>query len=322
MNARTEWLTRRQQGLGGSDIAGILGLSPWNTPLDIYNSKVTPVVEAEDVQNEPMYWGNVMEEVVAKEYATRTGKKVQRVNALLKHSEFPFLIANIDRAIVAEGTRARAIEDGKLLGASGLLECKTASAYVAGSWGTDTDEDAIPLHYQCQAMHYLNVTGQDYCDFAVLIGGNKFMTKRLERDEEVIRDITAKCEEFWFKHVVVRVPPDPSNVADVLKLFPKDNGQVIQANAGFLDKLNTISRCKAEIKDIEDVMEEAIASIKFYMGGATAIAIDDKKLVTWAAVKDSLTTDWKALAAELKPSPDLVAKFTTTKPGSRRFLIK
>ena len=37
---REEWLSARRTGIGGSDIAAILGLSPWRTPLDVYRDKV------------------------------------------------------------------------------------------------------------------------------------------------------------------------------------------------------------------------------------------------------------------------------------------
>ena len=136
---REEWLKVRKLGLGGSDMAAVLGLSPWRSPIDVWLDKTSDTVE--EKESEPMYWGNVLEEVVAQEFAKRSGYKVRNNNFTLQSEEYPYLLANIDREIV---------------GLDAGLECKTANAFKANEW----DGDNVPDAYYIQCQHYMAVTGK------------------------------------------------------------------------------------------------------------------------------------------------------------------
>lgn len=69
-----EWLEDRRKGIGGSDVGTILGLNKWKSPYQLWLEK-TGQVELDESNSEPAYWGNVLEEIVAKEFTERTGKK-------------------------------------------------------------------------------------------------------------------------------------------------------------------------------------------------------------------------------------------------------
>ena len=188
--SRLEWLQLRQKGIGGSDAAAIFGMSRWKSPIDIWLSK-TIEIEEEDEQSEAAYWGTVLEDVVAKEFAERTGLKVRRRNAMLQHDEHDFMIADIDREIV-----------GQKVG----LECKTASAYKKEEWA----DDEIPVEYLIQCQHYMAVTGYEAWWIAVLVGGNTFIYKKIDRDEEFIEMLIKAEMDFWNNHVVPNVMPPTS----------------------------------------------------------------------------------------------------------------
>jgi hypothetical protein len=87
----------------------------------------------------------------------------------------------------------------------------------AADWQGADGSDALPVHYAAQGMWYLAVTGQDVCEFAVLIGGQRFVTRRVERDEETIRGMVEQAREFWLRHVMQRMPPEPRTGADDLE---------------------------------------------------------------------------------------------------------
>lgn len=177
---REEWLKERQQGIGGSDAAAIAGINPYRTPLQVYFDK-TGTAALEPEQSEAAYWGTVLEDVIAKEFSKRTGFKVQRKNAILKNIRYPFMLANIDREIIDK-------EQG-----NGVLECKTASAYLAKKW----EDNQLPDEYMLQIQHYLAVTGYQYAYIAVLIGGQRFDYKRVERDDEIIAQLIQIEGDFW-----------------------------------------------------------------------------------------------------------------------------
>lgn len=199
-----QWLQARMQGIGGSDVSAIAGLNKWKSPVQVFLEK-TQVIKKDDVQSEAAYFGNVLEEVVAKEFSKRTELKVQRRNAILQHPEYPWMLANVDRLIV-----------GEKIG----LECKTASEYFKKEWG----DEEVPTAYILQCQHYMAVTGYEAWWIAVLIGGNKFVYKKIEREEELIQYIIDIEKSFWQNHVEKNEPPmfDGSEAsAELLKhLYP------------------------------------------------------------------------------------------------------
>lgn len=321
MNAREDFLAARKSGIGGSDIGAILGLSPFKTPLDVYLDKVG---QAEpQPMNDAMYFGTIMEGIVADEYARRNGRKVQRVNSILRHRDLDWMLANIDRAVVAEGTRARLDASGKLQGASGILECKTASAYKQGEWGRDGDDDAVPATYAAQAMWYMAVTGQEWCDIAVLIGGNKYLDKRIERCDDTIKGMIERADEFWHGHVLAGIPPEPSNESDIKRLYPQSEpGKVVEATEELHNIINQLRDVRLTLKRCEAEEAALLVMIKAAMAEAEAAEYMGVTLATWKSSKPSLRTDWKAIAAHLGYSQALFDSNTTTSPATRRFLLK
>uniref|UniRef100_UPI004047466C YqaJ viral recombinase family nuclease n=1 Tax=Rheinheimera sp. TaxID=1869214 RepID=UPI004047466C len=212
----SEFLARRKDSLGGSDIAVVMGLSKYKTPMQLWQEK-TGLVESGSADSEAAYWGTTLEDLVAKEYATRTGNKVQRVNAQLKHADHKWMAGNIDRAVVAPGTVARADKNGRLHGAAGILECKTASAYLTGMW----DGDSAPVQYVAQCQWYMAITGATWTDLAVLIGGQHFKIIRIDADPEIQQVLIAAGSAFWNDCVLAGVPPAPQTSAEVIQLYPQ-----------------------------------------------------------------------------------------------------
>jgi putative phage-type endonuclease len=161
--ARKAFLEERQTSIGGSDIAAILGMSKFSTPYDIWRSKVEPVEEEDESEKPYLYWGSVLEDVVAKEYALRTGYKIQRVNKKLVHPKHAFIAANIDRAVVNPEIAGNVRWKDDRLTTDKILECKTSNAFAAGDWG-ESGTDDVPLYYLIQCQWYLGVTGAETAD--------------------------------------------------------------------------------------------------------------------------------------------------------------
>lgn len=75
--SREEWLLSRQKGIGGSDAAVVLGLSKWKTPFELWLEKTGQVL-LDDEQSDAAYFGTILEDIVAKEFEIRSGKKVRK----------------------------------------------------------------------------------------------------------------------------------------------------------------------------------------------------------------------------------------------------
>jgi len=335
-NDRAAWLAARRTGIGGSDISSILGLNPWSTAVDVWLDKTGQRQDSFET-NEAMYWGTTLEDVVAREYAQRTERRVQRVNQMLRHPRHEFLIGNIDRAILEPISRARYV-NGVLMGAEGVLECKTASAYKLDDWmGSDASGgETIPAHYQAQGMWYLALTGLEWCDFAVLVGGQRYLTRRLLRDEETIAGMIARADEFWRCNVLERIPPEPQSGRDVQTLFPRDDGNMrdVSQAADVLERINELKVVRAQGDELAAREAELRDALQIDIGAHSGLSIDGSPLITWKAAKPGKQVDWQgafsalaplyeeARAAQATPASEVLQQHTTTKPGSRRFVIK
>src|SRR5690625_2451171 len=81
--SREDWLKERQKGIGGSDASAILGFNPWKSPFELYIEKTRETVQ--EIDNEAIKKGNVLEEAVEEEISRRTVKKVRRRIQIFKH---------------------------------------------------------------------------------------------------------------------------------------------------------------------------------------------------------------------------------------------
>jgi putative phage-type endonuclease len=296
-----DWRAWRNKGIGGSDAGAIAGVNPWKSPVGVYLEKIGKAEGPEE--NEKMYWGNVLEEVVADEFSKRTGLRVQRRNAILKHPDHEWMLANVDRLIV----------DPK--NGWGVLECKTASEYVKKEW----EEDKVPDHYYLQLQHYMAVTGLSYGYIAVLIGGNKFKFERVDRDEKIIEFLIKLESDFWFNNVLQKIPPAPDGSDDVdemLKhLYPeaKPETSIEITDPEVIKAYDQLQETKNQAKEIEKEQKRLEQIIKTTMKD-TEIAIIGEQKVTWKTVISS-RLDTKALK---KDHPDIYEKYAN-ESKSRRF---
>lgn len=283
-----EWLEDRRKGIGGSDVATILGLNKYKSVYQLWLEK-TDQIEVTSAQSEAAYWGNTLEEVVAEEFSKRTGKKVRRRNRVFEHSKYPFLRANIDRDIVGENA---------------VLECKTANQYLANEW----EEDEIPIQYICQVQHYMNVLNLDYVYFAVLIGGQKFVWKKMERDQELIDMITEKLVEFWTENVEKGIEPAIDGLkatSDFLTQHYLDTDESeTELNAAFDENIANLARLKGDKKIIEENITLLENELKQALGKAEAtIGITPNNIVSWKKMQ-SKRLDKKKL---IDKYPDIAA---------------
>lgn len=303
--SREEWLQIRSTGIGSSDAAAAIGLSSYKCSLSLWLEK-TGRQQPEDLSNkEAVVWGTVLEPVLAKMYAERTGRKVRRVNAVLQHPEHPFMLANLDREVITEN-------------GTGVLEIKTAGFYSAQLW-----DDGVPVAYQCQVLHQLAVTGHAWADVAVLIAGQEFRIYRIERDDDKIADLIQREAQFW-SWVTNNQQPDPDGSYDaqqaLLSLFPTDNGQTLDFSESgpFNDlfaELLILRHRKEEIEQQESTLKHRIQAA---LGSATA-AIFQQGKVTWRKAKDRLVPDLDRLSQE---HPELLQQYAKAVPGARRFIIQ
>lgn len=304
-HARIDWLKGRQSGIGGSEIAAIVGLNQWKTPTQIWESKVNPVED--DTTSEPAYWGNTLEEVVAKEYAKRTGRKVQRITTQMRHPDFEFAIANIDRAIINPDISGNVRwKDGKLT-TDRILECKTANGFSVKQWG-EIGSDQVPDSYLIQCQWYMGVTGAKICDLSVLIGGQDFRIYTINRDDDLVDDLFQQGAAFW-ELVKNNVQPDPVNYPEAVKKWANsDPALVVQADELLVNDLEQMQFIKAKVKELETQEDAIKARVLLAMKEAETLTYQGVKVAT-CKTQSRASFDSKAFEKE---HPDLYAQYKKT----------
>ena len=303
---REQWLDIRQLGIGSSDAAVAVGLSPYKSQLTLWLEKTARKAPEDISLKEAVLWGVELEPVLAQVYAKRTGYKVRRVNAVLQHPEHTFMLANLDREVVGH-------PDGP-----GILEIKTASYHSAPQW-----EEGVPVAYQCQVLHQLAVTGHAWAEVAVLIGGQDFRIYRIERDEEKIRDLTEREAQFWQMVALDQQPaPDGSDDAGTALawLFPRDDGETVDLSDSpeFNQLFGELLHLREHKEEVELRESQIKQRLQATLGEATAGLFADGK-ITWKRSKDRLAPDLDRLGQD---HPDLLSHYVKPVPGSRRFTIQ
>ena len=300
--SREDWLKQRREGIGGSEAAAVLGVSPWSSPLSVYMDKLGLSEEKEPT--EAMKQGTAMEQIVADRFAEETGKKIQRCFKMFRHPEHDFMQANIDRQVMGE--------DG-FVG----LECKTTSPFNK----TDFEDGEVPPTYYWQCQHYMAVTGAKNWYLAVMVLSQSFHVFRIERDETAIGSLIAAEETFWNENVLKKQPPLPTGIEDDEKavkiLTAKADDTAPEADMTQIKAdLEERELLAAQIKQAETRKDELEQRIKMHLGEATKGSC----LGFYATYKpsDSTRVDSKRLKAD---QPEIYAAYSKT-TSSRKLLIK
>lgn len=261
MNAPAE----RTTFLGSSDMAAVLGLSPWKTALDVYLEKrgEAPPADADPEKARLFRRGKRLEPVIVNMLEEERGLQIIARNKRYQDAEFPFLACEIDAETLVEAEHIN-------------VECKSAHPFTAWKYGEE-DTDEVPIEYACQAMFSLMVTGRKRCLFGVLFGADNLVTYDLQRDEETIKAMREKAIRFWRDNVLAGIPPDPVNLPDVIKLFRRTPSAVVEASE---DVVTLVEELK-EVKQAAQAAEERELEIKFQIGkhmlGEAAIDLERKK---------------------------------------------
>jgi putative phage-type endonuclease len=282
----------RKHYIGGSDIAAVVGLDPWRSPLDVYLEKVG---EGRDVVvTEPMRWGTRLEPLILKGYVESTGRKLRRKLRLLVDREHKFIAGHVD-AITTQTPRR-------------VVEAKAARS----EWHTPPD------NYMAQVQWYLRITGLEVADIVALFGGLQLRIYEVQADPDAQRELVEAAVEFWQRHVRERIPPAPRSEADVRKLWAAKSGKQVVAPVEIEEvwqRLVDVAAEQARLEAEEKALRDQIAVV---MQDATElIRPDGKVLLTWAEHERS-TTDWKAVVqrfADRIPAEELeqaVKESTTT----------
>jgi len=296
---RQEWLEQRRTGIGGSDVAAILGMSKWKTPLQVYEDKIGIGQEQDD--NPAMKWGRIHEPSIRQEYAEATGRTVYVPDGILAHPKHSFMLASLDG--ITDDDR--------------VFEAKTARSQ--DGWG-EPGSDEVPEAYALQVQHYLAVTGKQIADVAVLIGGSDFRIYTLHADNDLHEMLYEAESQFW-NRVLTRQPPEATTLSDSVRAFGRSESQgLVQASSQAVAAWAELKRVREMLADLEAAEEACKAIITKEIGNLGDTLVEGGAvLATWKLAKGRSSFDTKALQ---QAYPQIYAAFVSEGQPSRRLLIK
>lgn len=296
-----EWLAQRRTCITGTDISAIVGLNPYATAMSVYMDKLGLSEPVKD--NEPMRWGRLLEPVIARRYADDNGVEIRQGEFIKKEGIF--------------GGTPDYLTDQK------LIEIKTVGIYGAKNFG-ESGSDIVPDHYLCQVQWYLNLVGMERADLVALIAGQDYRVFHIERNDKLITILCDAAYHFWHSHIVTQDAPaiDASESSEkyLKAMYPLNRGNIVSAPVICCQIAEDLAQTKQKLSELE--LDKTLLENKLKAAIGENDGMDDISFkATWKAAKDSVKTNWEKVAKELNPSSDLIEKYTTVSPGSRRFLF-
>lgn len=248
----------RKLGIGGSDVAIILGLSSFKTPYELYLEK-TGVKEIQYEETPQQYWGNVLEPIIIAEYQKRHPGEIVGFPDTLVHPFYDFMRANVDGYIESTNT---------------VLEAKSSSAFMSSEWG-ESGSDVIPLGYLVQVAHYVSCFNADKADIALLLGGNDYREFIYKRDYELEQTVINACKDFW-DCVNNLMEPRLAEISDLkLKYGNSTPGKSVLMDDKIADLMPKFSEVKQQQKKLTEIEKDYKFTLIEFMKDAEHIVDGD-----------------------------------------------
>lgn len=253
------WLEYRKQGVGGSDMSVILGISKWRTPVGLWQEKTGRVTPARSEDNWAIAKGKFEEPELRRWFAKHHPELVvvKGTDISLASVPHPFMHASLDGWLYDPESES-----------FGVLEIKTANAFAGRTEWHDLNNDLrIPDYYKAQVTHYLAVTGFTWGYVYADIGGTDPVEIRFERDEDDVQAVTRKASDFW---KLVETDQMPAlKASDVATVFPDPEPDILDMNgdenvAQLLEEYDAAKAAKkavdAELKSLQESLTVLIGN--------------------------------------------------------------
>lgn len=312
---RDVWLKARRAGIGASEIAVVLGISPYDSPFSLFWKKVNGW---ETPDNPDMEAGRRMESAIA-DWAADLIDPLQnlvvRPAGLYASRERPWQLATPDRLVYLRcgtcdgaGRYPDSLQDcpdclddgaGNLTGGSRLAAVlETKHPFNWDDFGPD-GSDEIPVYFRSQLLQQMDVLDVEE-GFLAAYCGHELRTYRLWRDDKDIAVMRSRGAAFWQRIQDDDVPDvdEHSATLETLQLLhPTVNDVDVQVPLELAEGYRRARALRARAAAVVDRYE---ARLRELIGDGRR-AMCGKKLVASrsvfyqsgdAAELDSLDGDW------------------------------
>lgn len=260
-------------GIGGGDVASILGLNPYATPYQTWEAKIKGS-QWED--NEKTIAGRLLEPVILKWFQEETGKQV-------------FSVPVEKGKVISPINPWRLVKPDSLVDESGLIEVKNAryliepddiiegrniSWFFQTQWGLGVWNETFPANYRDKGY------------IAWLSEGWKFQYLEVPFDEELYEEVCEQVDHFWNYNILEETPPNPISKADIMALYQKVLPKS-KDGTEFAEIVAELARLKKVEKEAKRDIDSLALEIQLYLLDHDTLIIDGKPALTW---KEQSTT--------------------------------
>lgn len=316
------------RSIGGSSLAAILGVSPWESPYERWLRLTGRVGGVPD--NPAMARGRTWEPIVAEMFAASHPEfEVTHENPVtgqtwfVRDSEHPYLTGQPDRMLHDPNGYLRA-----------GLEIKTSSWRNIQTWGEE-GTDQVPQGYLLQSNWYAGLMRVEAWHLIVEFFNENsrgvetpYMTREylIPFDAELFELCRQRAVAFWEDFVLTDTPPEQTGVGEtfvryVRERFPRNVEPIAEATADEEAVMEAVMTAKKRADEAAAEFELQKARMQALIGDRAGLISDTLGRITWKSSKDRETVDWRGIVAEIGCSEEIKAKHTITRPGSRTFLI-
>jgi putative phage-type endonuclease len=280
------WLAARRDGIGGSEVGALVGISDYDTSFSVWNTKKHGGKDLSALA--AIEWGHRLEDVVAVKIAENVGMVSRFAGGLWADREKPFLRVTPDRfACKPRQWRAKA-----------LIECKTAGDDEHWADGTihpsGHGTGSAPLSYQAQAQWQMGIIGLPVCYLGCLVLGRErqFFTVEIHFDKAWFTELAAEAERFWFENVLADEPPMHNlrhpKTEDLLKtLHPSVVIPAVQLPEDAAEWAKDLKAAQAAEKAATARVDEIKNYFRLHVADAGAGYLGDQKVVSYPEVRST-----------------------------------
>lgn len=283
------WHKAREAGLGASEVAAILGLSPWQTPLSVWRTKQGV---PNQINPDAAYWGHAHEPTIAqwiRDHHPEVGK-VSMHGRSVRSIEHPWLTASPDRIATDPHDNLER-----------PVELKTDDGFSRDSW-----IDAVPDYYRIQSIVQQGIEGADFGWLAVLHGTKTAELIRIDFDPAVWEQIVRITGDWWQTHIVEGVMPDPVSIAEQNELWPSQQGVESELSEQAFEVLERRNVLLSDIKAQKAEADALQLILGDYVKDAETLTYEGRKVATYKTQQGRVTVDAAALKAD---HPDIHAEY-------------
>jgi putative phage-type endonuclease len=309
-----EWLEQRRGGIGASEIAAVMGISPWESPFSLYWRKVNGW---EIEQTPEMATGQLLEPVIAEWWrggALEDGMDcAPEPPGLLAHPDRPWQLATPDRLVhgPTDPDDAR-FANGLAWDLCAVLELK----WVAHSWDGwgEPGSDDIPVHYRAQVQWQCDVVGVDDWYVAAL-GPGGFREYHGQRDEVDLILMREHGRRFMDRLAAAdppRLDGHAATIGTLKRLHPSVDDRDIEVDVDFAEGYRRARAIRAR----------ADALVTRYEARARAMLGDARRLVCAGRLVVSRSVKTRTEdSAELMAIDDAWPTIDRLNPGRARSYV-